>query len=118
MQSYLTENLIANTEKNYGKVIYDPSMSKLQLKQVKSFTFGKGGHVNLRVIEGKSYVTYKYKNENVRLSYSILPKFSSHFFASVLSLAVSSGMNLINASFAALKVDFHSRLISKIISKI
>ncbi|MBN1916112.1 hypothetical protein JW796_03940 [Candidatus Dojkabacteria bacterium] len=117
-KSRLIENLIENTEKNSGKVIYDPLKSKFQFERAVGFTFGEEKNVDLKVVEGKNCAIYKYKNQSVRLSYSILPKFSSHFFASALSLGVSYGVSLINASFAALKVDFHSRLIPKIISKI
>ena len=114
----LIETLIKNTEKNMGKIIYDPSMSRLNVKKTVGFTFGEGRNVKLKVADGKTAVTYKYKNETVKFSYSILPKFSSILIGSSLSFAVLKGMTLVNAGFAALKVNSQSRLISKIISNI
>jgi len=114
----LIETLIKNTEKNMGKIIYDPSMTKVEIRKSMSFTFGKSKGAQLRITDGKNSVTYKYKNETVKFSYSILPKFSSILIGSALSLGVLKGMSLVNSGFSALKVNSQSRLISKIISNI
>ncbi len=114
----LIDNLIVNTEKNSGIIIYDPSMTDIEIKKMNRFTFGKKPGVDLRMTESKTSVIYKYKKESVKLSYSILPKFASHLMGSALSLAVHMRKSMTNACFAALRVDFHSKLISKIISNI